>query len=101
MKHSNPIDPLKLPEVPPDRNKHLGIPLSFSPLPLLLVFNDLLLAELVPINAMDELKKIVKRFSMFNHINHLKEYKDKRGKFLVNSMRKLNPDKFSKEAAEG
>ena len=75
-------------------------PLLF-PFPLLLVFNDLLLAELVPINAMDELKKIVKRFSMFNHINHLKEYKDKRGKFLVNSMRKLNPDKFSKEAAEG
>eukprot|EP00026_Physarum_polycephalum_P001000 Phypoly_transcript_01001.p1 GENE.Phypoly_transcript_01001~~Phypoly_transcript_01001.p1 ORF type:complete len:708 (-),score=122.75 Phypoly_transcript_01001:98-2221(-) len=80
MKHSNPIDPLKLPEVPPDRNRHL---------------------ELVPINAMDELKKIVKRFSVFNYTNHLKEYKDKRGKFLVNSMRKLNPDKFSKEAAEG
>jgi len=80
MKHSNPIDPLKLPEKMPDRNKHL---------------------ELVPVNAMEELKKIVKRFSVFNYINHLKDYKDKRGKFLVNSIRKLNPEKFIKENAEG
>ncbi len=57
--------------------------------------------ELIPINAMEELKKIVKRFAVFSYTNHVKEYKDKRGKFLVNSIRKLNPEKFVKENAEG
>lgn len=95
MKHSNPIDPLKLPEQMPDRNKHLGIEgiclctqLTASP-------------EFIPVNALEELKKIVKRFAVHAYVNHLKDYKDKRGKFLVNSVRKLNPEKFIKDNAEG
>ena len=49
---------------------------------------------------MEELKKIVKRFAVFGYTNHLKDYKDKRSKFLVNSMRKLNPEKIAKDNNE-
>lgn len=59
------------------------------------------MSEILPnANAMEELKKIVKRFGMFGYVNHLKDYKDRRSKFIVNSMRKLNPEKIAKENNE-
>jgi exocyst complex component 7 len=55
---------------------------------------------MIPLGAVEELKKITRRFSTFGYTNHLKEYKDKRSKFLVNSLRKLNPEKIAKENPE-
>jgi hypothetical protein len=47
--------------------------------------------------GMEELKKLIQRFMEGNEQSYLKEYKEKRGKFLVNSLRKLGPEKMKKE----
>jgi hypothetical protein len=43
------------------------------------------------------MKRLVKRFTTFNAFNYMEDYKEKRGKFMVTTLRKMSPDKIIKE----
>lgn len=43
------------------------------------------------------MKRLVKRFITFNAFTYQEDYKEKRGKFLLTTLRKLSPEKIIKE----
>ena len=46
---------------------------------------------------MEDMRKIVKRFSAFNYSNYNNDYKEKRSKTLLTNLRKMSPEKIIKD----
>eukprot|EP01117_Protostelium_nocturnum_P002285 TRINITY_DN1293_c0_g2_i2.p2 TRINITY_DN1293_c0_g2~~TRINITY_DN1293_c0_g2_i2.p2 ORF type:complete len:358 (+),score=153.66 TRINITY_DN1293_c0_g2_i2:1349-2422(+) len=53
--------------------------------------------ELIKPEGIQEMMKLIKRFKESRTVEYLKEYKERRGKLLVSSLKKLTPEKTIKE----
>ncbi|KYQ93684.1 exocyst complex subunit 7 [Tieghemostelium lacteum] len=79
VKISNIIDPTTIPKLPSSGKRYLAI---------------------IPPSSVEEISKSIELFSKLNYHGFLKEYKDKRSKFILNSLRKMAPEKFLKQISE-
>eukprot|EP01132_Coremiostelium_polycephalum_P005956 gene5956-7418_t len=79
LKISNIIDPTTIPKLSGTSKRYLSI---ISP------------------SAVEKISKSIQLFSKLHYHSFLKEYKDKRSKFILNSLRKMSPDKFLKSTLE-
>ncbi|KAF2073653.1 hypothetical protein CYY_005038 [Polysphondylium violaceum] len=81
LKISNVVDPPSIPKLPPGSNNKRYL-------------------SIVPPQSVEEISKSIDLFSKLHFFSFLKEYKDKRSKFILNSLRKMGPEKFIKQTSE-
>ncbi|KAM9971699.1 hypothetical protein ACTFIW_011682 [Dictyostelium discoideum] len=78
LKISNLVDPTTIPKLP-NSKRYLAIILP---------------------NHVEEISKYIELFEKLHYNAFLKEYKDKRSKFILLSLRKMAPEKFIKQTSE-
>ncbi|KAN0026397.1 hypothetical protein ACTFIV_007381 [Dictyostelium citrinum] len=78
LKISNLVDPTTIPKLP-NSKRYLSI---------------------IQPNHVEEISKSIELFEKLHYNAFLKEYKDKRSKFILLSLRKMSPEKFIKQTSE-